>query len=437
MIFSILILVFSAFLVLAACHKGRSVGLPVAFIAALLLVHLPGGLAHMSTQNTSSFAYKMTALGVEIASIGALFFALGVRLARRQSRSQSVAGTETNRHFLLFCLGVGWLLILIFPLVSTIPSVSAVIAKAAPVWIIGAALGLKAALADRKLFQIAGWAVAILAFPAFTLISIGFIATATVATLIALAPSLLLIRRLWLAFLALSVTAAITLSLFVGYFANRDEIRASVWGGASLEQRLESVSETVKTLAPVDLENPEHLLAIEQRLNQNYFVGIAADRLEAGSVDYLYGMSIVDGFLALVPRAVWPNKPVVSGSGDLVREATGLGSQLSDTTSWGVGIVLELYYNFGWLGIAFGMLLFGYSLSRLDRYVFAAAAAGDQRRLLPAYLVAIALIFPEGSFVDIIGGAGAALLVGLGLATIYHTIAPGTKRRSRYRLRGV
>jgi hypothetical protein len=122
------------------------------------------------------------------------------------------------------------------------------------------------------------------------------------------------------------------LTIFVNYFASRNNIRNVVWGGAELEDRVDAVVNAGANFEWFDPSNRLHLRALDARLNQNYFVGIAAERLDHGYVDYLYGRSLWEALLSLVPRALWPDKPVFGGSGDIVREMTGL--SLSTTTSW-------------------------------------------------------------------------------------------------------
>lgn len=433
MILSITLCVVALALVLAACRTGRSVGIPLAYVGSLLLVHLPGGIAHLYIQDSWSNATAMTAYGLRITSIGAIAFALGVWLATPRRGYSETRKLAPDRRLLLFCLIAGFVFTIAYPLVSSVPTLSAFVAKAGPIWIIAAAFGLKSAIERNNWTKVVAWSVLILIFPIYTLLSIGFLATASIATLIALAPSLLLIRRFWLSFVMVSTFAMAIITAFLNYFLSRDSIRAAVWGGASLEERSDRVLEAIRGFSALDLSDPMHTDAIDQRLNQNYFVGVAADRIDAGKSDYLYGQSILDGFLSLVPRVFWPDKPIASGSGDLVRNATGLWAELSETTSWGVGIVMELYINFGWLGITLGMLILGYILSRLDRSVFALAEKRTVTLLIPAYLVSIALIFPEGSFVDIIGGAGAALIVGLVLGHGYAAIKSSSSLRRRSR----
>ena len=117
----------------------------------------------------------------------------------------------------------------------------------------------------------------------------------------------------------------------------------------SIQERLDTVSGMFKDFVWFDWTNPLVLFAVDQRLNQNYFVGLAAQRIETGQSDYLYGRSLTDAALALVPRLLWPQKPVASGSGTIVADATGL--DLDRKTSWGVGNVMEFQINFGVPGI--------------------------------------------------------------------------------------
>src|SRR5262249_2576562 len=109
--------------------------------------------------------------------------------------------------------------------------------------------------------------------------------------------------------------------------------------------RVGSVIDAVADAQWFDPANEKHLAALDQRLNQNYFAGLAARRISQGQVSYLYGRSIYEGLLALVPRLFWPDKPVFAGSPRIVAEMTGL--YLSENTSFGIGQVMEFQINFG------------------------------------------------------------------------------------------
>ena len=168
-----------------------------------------------------------------------------------------------------------------------------------------------------------------------------------------------------------------------------------------------------------------HLNAIDRRLNQNFFVGLAAQRIKQGQVDYLVGDSVWEGVLSLVPRALWPEKPVFAGSPQIVSKMTGL--RLSPTTSFGVGNVMEFQINFGIPGVVIGFFLLGWLIGTLDLKAAEAESRGDLGGVILLFLPAVALIQPNGSLVDLFGGAAAALV---GAFVWYHAWERLTKKNT-------
>jgi hypothetical protein len=183
-----------------------------------------------------------------------------------------------------------------------------------------------------------------------------------------------------------------------------------VWGGASLEQRLDSAFGVIRDFHIFDPYADADIMATDQRLNQNYFAGLAALRIQTGQSNLLQGRTVGDALIAVIPRALWPDKHVAAGSGTLVAEATSL--ILNEETSFGVGNVMEAYINFGLVGVLLFFTLFGYGLAWLDFTAFMAERAGNICLLLSAFLPAIALIQPNGSFVELTAGAVSAWLAG-------------------------
>jgi hypothetical protein len=149
------------------------------------------------------------------------------------------------------------------------------------------------------------------------------------------------------------------------------------------------------------------LYAIDQRLNQNYFVGLAAARIQSGDAHFLYGRSLIEGAQALIPRALWPEKPVVAGSPKIVAEMTGL--TLSEGTSFGVGNVMEFDINFGIPGVILGFLILGWVLGTLDRRSAEENMLGNMGQIPFYFLPAVALIQPNGSLVDIMSAVAGSV----------------------------
>jgi hypothetical protein len=207
--------------------------------------------------------------------------------------------------------------------------------------------------------------------------------------------------------LGTAVATILGISIFLGYFEHRQKIREAVWGGADSEVRIQATLEAARDVSLFDPTNPEHLKGLDARLNQNFFVGAAAARIASGQVSYLRGRSLWEGALALVPRALWPEKPVFSGSGKIVTEMTGL--RLNQGTAWGVGNVMEFQINFGIAGVIVGFIALGFAIGKLDRLAAIADTTGRLDDVFLYFLPAVAMIQPNGSIVDIIGGAAAAL----------------------------
>jgi hypothetical protein len=198
--------------------------------------------------------------------------------------------------------------------------------------------------------------------------------------------------------IGVSLAVFVGLSIFVNYFGHRVEFRKIAWSGASTRERVSAAAAMFSDFHWFDPTDVTQLSALDTRLNQNYFVGTAAERIQEQQVAYLYGRSIWEGVIALVPRALWPDKPVFGGSGTIVAEMTGL--DLDPNTSWGVGNVMEFQINFGTPGVVVGFLVLGFLFGWLDFKAAAADARGDMGKLILFFLVAVALIQPNGSIVE-------------------------------------
>ena len=138
----------------------------------------------------------------------------------------------------------------------------------------------------------------------------------------------------------------IGLSVFVTYMAGRDEIRQTIWHEqAGIGSSLERVAGTFRGFSWLDLSNLQHRDALKSRLNQDVLVGTAVDRLQRGEVEYASGGTLSKMVLSLIPRVVWPDKPIVGGGGSVVQDFTEI--VFAEGTSVGAGQVLEFYVNFG------------------------------------------------------------------------------------------
>lgn len=387
-----------------------SLGLPVAYLFSLLLIHVPGAVAHVMGSGVLQDS-RYTALGIRFTALGAVAFLAGVWLARQQRIGPGVLRGTYRLEFWMFCLVAGWVVTYGFGLIRDIPSLAAAVDKGGAAWMLGVLLGLRFATSRGDTKWIALWLLALAVYPVMRLLLGGFLSFGTTSIIIVLSVLVISVRSSLRVFVGATIAAILAMNLFLSYFHNRNNIREAVWGGAPLEERVDASLGIIRDFEWFDPANSQHLVALDMRLNQNYFAGLAAARIQAGEVEYLRGRSLTEGAMALVPRAIWPDKPVFGGSPKIVADMTGL--TLNENTSWGVGNVMEFQINFGTAGVVIGFLVLGWGLGTLDRRAAVAEARGELGRVFLFFLPAVALVAPNSSVVELVGGSAAAAVAAI------------------------
>jgi hypothetical protein len=382
-----------------------SVGLPVAYLASLLIIHVPGAVAYLVDSRGVLHWRTFTEIGIAFTAIGAVSFVFGVWLIHL--RAPTPVPNAVNRTFFnRFCITGGGIVTVVSTVVG-LPSIGAALQRGGTVWMLGIMLALRSAVRRNDISMGLKWLVALGVYPVLMLLLGGFLSYGSVAVTIVLSALVVPVRSAVRVGAGVVLVIALGVSIFLSYFEHRTEIRDAVWGGADMDARIEASMGAARDVSLFDSGNPAHLEALDLRLNQNYFVGLAASRIASGQVDYLKGRSLTEGLMALVPRALWPDKPVMAGSPKIVSEMTGL--TLSKGTSFGVGNVMEFQINFGVPGLVVGFVLFGLLMGFLDRRVAAADITGNLGSTFMYFLPAVAIIQPNGSIVEMASGAAAAI----------------------------
>jgi hypothetical protein len=206
-------------------------------------------------------------------------------------------------------------------------------------------------------------------------------------------------------------TAAIYLglSLYVTYMRDRNAIRETVWGGQSYESRIDQLKTTFNEAELFDIDNEDHLERIDARLNQNSLIGASVHYIESGQQGFARGETLWEAILALIPRALWSEKSIVAGSGDLVARYTGY--NFAEGTSIGIGQVMEFYINFGRWGVIAGFLILGIIIASIDKGAGRSLANNDWLSFACWYLPGMAFLQVGGSFVEVTAGAASSLIV--------------------------
>jgi hypothetical protein len=87
----------------------------------------------------------------------------------------------------------------------------------------------------------------------------------------------------------------------------------------------------------------------------------------SGEDEFAYGETLLDGLYAVVPRAIWEDKPIVAGYSDFVSTYTGV--VRDDTTAVGVPVQFELYANGGAVAVIAGIFVLFYACARLEFFL--------------------------------------------------------------------
>jgi hypothetical protein len=405
----------AALVIFAIGRPGKGGALTLAYFLSLSLIHVPGVLPFLGSAPGLPDRHE-TRLGFEMTILGLAAFVVGAILARQIDQRRAVArGVQPLQRAQTFgrlgwralALGVVAYFVLL-PLSGKVPSLTSVVSAVAALLILGLWLVLygAAVAADRR--KIIATLALLPLLPLATLVTGGFLGYGANWVLSIVAFLFVITRRRFWFYVAALPVAFLGLSLFVTYMGQRNGIREVVWHEqAGLFDRLDRVSSIITKFELLNPSSPAQAAALDGRLDQNSLVGAAIIQHEAGYSDFVYGATVP--LWALIPRAIWPGKPAVGGSGDIVSDFTGV--HFAAGTSVGVGQALEFYINFGIPGELIGFLGFGYLLMWLDQGIMRALAADDIPGFLLRAMPGLTLLNPGGSLLEILVASVAAYLV--------------------------
>jgi hypothetical protein len=398
-------------------QRSVGVGLVLAYVLNFSLIHWSGAVIYLLPwylgPNTA-----LTVTGFRESAYGLLAFAFGalalapwlMRLIGRPYKPTAFWKPDRRLPEIYIAVGLFCYFILL-PVSSLIPSATAITSAGWNLVLAGLGLTCWRAWKEKKGSKLTLWLVAALSLPFLTIITQGFLGYGAAAFLAVSAFIMSFYQPRWKLVVGGFAIAYLGFSFYVTYMRDRTEIREVVWRQESTTNRLARVYETVTSLEGFNPYDVAHLERIDGRLNQNVLVGAAVYYLESGYQTFASGYTVWQAILSLVPRILWPDKPVVAGSMGLVSEYTGI--TFAEGTSVGMGQVLEFYMNFGTLGVVLGFLAFGVLISLIDVAARRRLGSGDWLGFISWYLPGLALLQVGGSLVEVASSAGAAIVTAL------------------------
>lgn len=407
--------VVAAYVLLRHWQTGHGAGLVFAYVFSFGAIHWLAAFIHVLPWYGAA-TLTHTVIGLRVASIGMMAFAVGGEIGSRLFERVGVKLPEVEgprivspRIVTLYILGGAAFYGGIFPLVAALPTASALASTASSLMVLGVALKAWNGWHRGRPAITWFWLFASMGFPLMTLVGQGFLGFGFAAMLIVAAFVASFYRPRWQVVAAALIVAYMGLSVYVTYMRDRRDIRAVVWGGEAIGTRFDTLADTFAALEWFDIMDVAHLRRVDDRLNQDLLVGAAVEGIQTDAVPLAHGGTILDSIVALVPRVLWPSKPTTAGSGDIVSDYTGF--IFAEGTSVGVGHVMEWYINFAMPGIVLGFVLIGVVTVYVDRSAAAWLHYGDAGRFSLWFMPGLSLLNVGGSFVEMTATAAASFVV--------------------------
>jgi hypothetical protein len=402
---------------LQARRSYGGAGFIFAYLGLFSLLHLTGAIMHavpmyeLPNAVVSVLGFRESLYGLAAFCGGALIPVLRRVTLEKTGGSFPVLELDSKSLRWLFIYGFGFMLA--DRVAGDLPSVGAAIRAGKSLVLVGILLGALQSLQRGHKGRFLLWLGSLFLYPFFGLLGEGFLSYATITLAIAFSFLFVFYRPRWHVMVLGPVFIYTVMSFFVGYMREREGIREDIFMETGWETRMEKARAIFTEFEWLDLNKESHREPIDNRLNQNLFIGKTVVRMTSGELAPLSGYTVQQGLWSMVPRILWPGKPMTAGSRGIMSYL--IGEQLSETTSFGLGQVLEYYANFKRIGMVLFMFAFGWALAELDLRCGLALRRGDWKQFTQYFLITTPLICPEWSAVEFFSGFAAALILVWGL----------------------
>jgi len=301
------------------------------------------------------------------------------------------------------------------PFLIGYPTITSIMIAAQQLMTTGLCLICWQAWSEKNKNKFNRWLLISFSLPFLSIIYHGFLGAGLMMVLIILFFVARFFIPRWKTLIIAVLLIYLGLSLYLSYMRDREDIRTVIRAHAGLSERIGTLKNTVTNPIWFNPFSLEQLEIIDERMNQNILLGAVVEHLNSGAVDYAYGKTLWDSVIALIPRAIWPEKYIVAGGSVLVSKYTGIA--FGEETSVGTGQAMELYINFGRMGVIIGFLVLGIIVAIIDMRAGQYLLAGNLDKFILWFLPGLASLM-SGSFVEATASAGAAVFVVLSITSL-------------------
>mgnify|MGYP001468025220 CR=1 FL=1 len=152
---------------------------------------------------------------------------------------------------------------------------------------------------------------------------------------------------------------------------------------------------------------------------------------ENNDYDYLYGRTYMDGLLVIIPRQIWPSKPL--GAGPYLINLIRPGSYVENAdgnNSLTTGLLTESMMNFGLPGTFGGVFAWAFLSSRFIRAFYRSVNLFYRT----AFLISALLISTTFLYQEFLGFFGRSFVVVAPLFVLGYIVGPPKSEGSRYKV---
>ncbi|WP_163514094.1 hypothetical protein [Gelidibacter japonicus] len=198
--------------------------------------------------------------------------------------------------------------------------------------------------------------------------------------------------------IAVALTGMLFLTIYQGIKA---EYRELVWEQEiSFEEKVGLLSElitfsSIQETFSEDIDNNDSVLQTISRLNQGFQTSMVIGHVPT-HVPFENGTALMEDIASsMVPRFLYPDKRVVN---DYQRFNYYTGYRLNATTSMSIGVIGDVYINFGFYGSILALFLLGMFFSRISLWFYNSYISNNMLNLIWLPFLFSYLIRPGNEF---------------------------------------